>query len=82
MGRTHSDDVRTASENPKRDVPEKGSGPVPVGFFRGSANGTFPRPQHFPRAPLGEKLEARVGIEPTMQLLQSRALPLGDPALR
>ena len=27
-------------------------------------------------------LEARVGIEPTMQLLQSRALPLGDPALR
>lgn len=28
------------------------------------------------------RLEARVGIEPTMQLLQSRALPLGDPALR
>ena len=25
-------------------------------------------------------LEARVGIEPTMQLLQSRALPLGYPA--
>jgi hypothetical protein len=54
--------VRTASENPKRDVPEKGSGPVPVGFFRDNANGTFPRPRHFPRAPLGEKLEARVGI--------------------
>ena len=62
MGRTHNDDVRTASENPKRDVPEKGSGPVPVGFFRDNANGTFPRPRHFPRAPLGEKLEARVGI--------------------
>ena len=27
-------------------------------------------------------LEARVGIEPTMQLLQSRALPLGYPAIR
>jgi len=27
-------------------------------------------------------LEARVGIEPTMQLLQSRALPLGYPARR
>jgi hypothetical protein len=26
------------------------------------------------------ELEARVGIEPTMQLLQSRALPLGYPA--
>ena len=25
-------------------------------------------------------MEARVGIEPTMQLLQSRALPLGYPA--
>ena len=27
-----------------------------------------------------QNLEARVGIEPTMQLLQSRALPLGYPA--
>ena len=26
-------------------------------------------------------MDARVGIEPTMQLLQSRALPLGYPAL-
>jgi hypothetical protein len=26
------------------------------------------------------ELEAEVGIEPTIQLLQSRALPLGDPA--
>ena len=26
-------------------------------------------------------MEARVGIEPTMQLLQSRALPLGYPAV-
>ena len=28
------------------------------------------------------EMEARVGIEPTMQLLQSRALPLGYPAIR
>ena len=27
-------------------------------------------------------MEARVGIEPTMQLLQSRALPLGYPAFQ
>ena len=35
-----------------------------------------------PRFPGENELEARVGIEPTMGLLQSPALPLGDPALR
>ena len=29
-----------------------------------------------------QKLEARVGIEPTIEDLQSSALPLGDRALR
>ena len=33
---------------------------------------------HFPKE---STMEARVGIEPTMQLLQSRALPLGYPAV-
>ena len=28
-----------------------------------------------------KKMEARAGIEPAMELLQSSALPLGDPAL-
>ena len=30
---------------------------------------------------MGEKLEARGGIEPPIELLQSSALPLGDRAL-
>ena len=30
----------------------------------------------------GVKLEARAGIEPAIELLQSPALPLGYPALR
>tara|TARA_Y100000589_G_scaffold246424_1_gene234207 strand:- start:182 stop:295 length:114 start_codon:yes stop_codon:yes gene_type:complete len=33
-------------------------------------------------APEEVKLEARAGIEPAIELLQSPALPLGYPALR
>lgn len=63
-------------------MPEGGTPRVPSVTFvvtRGFLRGLGPLN---PRVPWENELEARVGIEPTMQLLQSRALPLGDPALR
>ena len=56
-----------------------------VGFSGAAAEwraaSTPKRKKSNPLPPMRLELEARVGIEPTMQLLQSRALPLGYPAV-
>ena len=59
---------------------------VPV-FWTGDRTGEETGEDFDPRTPKSPskrhlELEARVGIEPTMQLLQSRALPLGYPAFQ